>query len=105
MTLNFLTSFNKYFILLFVLMLSACAGLQTSGSGDPLVPQSEQSQIYSSNPGEVTPGSDAYHLMVAEIAIHRGQTDLAVKNYLIVAKSQNNPDIAERAVRIAVYGE
>jgi len=105
MTLNFFTSFNKYFILLFVLVLPACAGLQTSGSGDQLIPQSDQSQIYGSNPEEITPGSDAYHLMVAEIAIHRGQTDLAVKNYLIVAKSQNNPAIAERAVRIAVYGE
>ena len=99
MTLNFLTSFNKYFILLFVLVLPACAGLQTSGSGGQLIPQSDQSQIYVSNSEEVTPGSDAYHLMVAEIAIHRGQTDLAVKNYLILAKSQNNPAIAERAVR------
>jgi len=35
----------------------------------------------------------------------RGQTDLAVQNYLSVARSQNNPEIAERAVRIAVYGQ
>ncbi len=48
---------------------------------------------------------DAYHLLVAEIAIMRGQTDLAVQSYLSVARSQNNPEIAERAVRIAVYGQ
>ena len=86
-------------------MLPACTGLQTSGSGGQLIPQSDQSQIYRSTPEDVAPGSDAYHLMVAEIAIHRGQTDLAIKNYLIVAKSQDSPEIAERAVRIAVYGE
>ena len=49
--------------------------------------------------------ADAYDLLVAEIAIFRGQTDLAVEHYLRVAKSQDNPEIAERAVRIAVYGE
>ena len=48
---------------------------------------------------------DAYHLMVAEVAIMRGQIELAVQSYLSVARSQNNPEIAERAVRIAVYGQ
>jgi tetratricopeptide (TPR) repeat protein len=49
--------------------------------------------------------NDTYDLLVGEIAIFRGQTDLAVKSYLNVAKSQDNPEIAERAVRIAVYGQ
>jgi tetratricopeptide (TPR) repeat protein len=104
MTLKFFTRVNKYFLLLFILTLSACASYQPSGSGYSTV-QTDQAQISLTNPEEIIPGSDAYHLMIAEIAINRGQTDLAVKNYLLVAKSQNNPKIAERAVRIAVYGE
>jgi tetratricopeptide (TPR) repeat protein len=104
MILKFFTRLNKYFLALFILALSACAGVQTSGSGQSTM-QSDQAQISLSNPEEAAPGSDAYHMMVAEIAVNRGQTDLAVKHYLIVAKSQNNPAIAERAVRIAVYGE
>ena len=98
------TSLKKYSLLLFVLVLPACAGLQTSGSGGQSI-ESDSAQISLSNPESSEAGSDAYHLMIAEIAINRGQTDLAIENYLKVAKSQNNPDIAERAVRIAVYGE
>ncbi|MFT5220289.1 MAG: tetratricopeptide (TPR) repeat protein [Planctomycetota bacterium] len=48
---------------------------------------------------------DSLDLMIAELALNRGNTVLAVEHYLKLAKSQNNPDIAERAVRIAVYGQ
>jgi len=43
--------------------------------------------------------------MVAEIALNQGDTELAIRHYLEVAKSQQNPDIAERAVRVAVFGQ
>ena len=105
MKLKLLTSLSKYSLALFVLLLSACASLQTPGSGSDLLVQSDQAQIHRLDPEDITPGNDAYRLMVAELAMHRGQTDLAVKNYLLVAKSQNNPAIAERAVRVAVYGQ
>lgn len=49
-------------------------------------------------------GKDAYHMIIAELAFRGGDIDLAVENYLIVAKSQSNPEIAARAVRFAVYG-
>ncbi|MCZ6668604.1 MAG: tetratricopeptide repeat protein [Gammaproteobacteria bacterium] len=67
--------------------------------------QSDPTQINRLDPQGIARGNDAYHLMVAEVAMHRGQVELAVKNYLLVAKSQNNPAIAERAVRVAVYGQ
>ncbi|MCZ6723278.1 MAG: tetratricopeptide repeat protein [Gammaproteobacteria bacterium] len=67
--------------------------------------QSDPAQINRLDPQGIARGNDAYHLMVAEVAMHRGQVELAVKNYLLVAKSQNNPAIAERAVRVAVYGQ
>ena len=44
-----------------------------------------------------------YKLMLAEFAARRGQMDLALKNYLEVARSTGDPEVAERAVRIAVY--
>ncbi|HUV20264.1 MAG TPA: tetratricopeptide repeat protein [Gammaproteobacteria bacterium] len=47
----------------------------------------------------------AYDLMVAEIALNQGDTALAIERYLALSKSQQNPAIAERAVRIAVYGQ
>ncbi|MCH8176805.1 MAG: tetratricopeptide repeat protein [Proteobacteria bacterium] len=50
-------------------------------------------------------GDAAYHLLVAEIAIFRSQTDIAIEHYLKLARTQDNPEIAERAVRIAVYGQ
>jgi tetratricopeptide (TPR) repeat protein len=47
----------------------------------------------------------SYNLMVAEIALNQGNTEVAVKHYLDVALTQDNPEIAERAVRVAVYGQ
>ncbi len=99
------TGIKKIAALLPLLLLSACAGL-------PSTTLSSDSPIQF-DPANITPLSarsdlvskDAYHLLIAELAITRGQTDLAVEHYLALAKSQELPAIAERAVRIAVYGE
>ncbi len=59
-------------------------------------------------PLEVTTSSDkdpVYQLMVAEMAVNAGDTKTAVSNYLALALSQDDPKIAERAVRIAIYGQ
>ncbi|MCZ6577990.1 MAG: tetratricopeptide repeat protein [Gammaproteobacteria bacterium] len=105
MKLKLLTNLSRFSLLLFAFILSACAGLQTPGSGGESLVQSDPTQINRLDPQGIARGNDAYHLMVAEVAMHRGQIELAVKNYLLVAKSQNNPAIAERAVRVAVYGQ
>ena len=47
----------------------------------------------------------AYDLMVGEIALNQGDTALATERYLALAESQQDPAIAERAVRIAVFGQ
>ena len=55
---------------------------------------------------QVDPFADAaYDLLVAEIALNQGDTELAIERYSDLAESQDNPAIAERAVRIAVYGQ
>lgn len=86
-------------------VLPACAGLQSSSLGNDDLLQSDQAQINPRSSTGNTFSEDAYHLLVAEIAIYRGHTDIAVENYLSVARSQNSPELAERAVRIAVYGQ
>jgi len=94
-----------YLLVISLFLLPACAGLQNLSLQDDSLLQSDRARI---NPGvsqENAFSNDTYHLLVGEIAIFRGQTDLAVESYLNVAKSQDNPEIAERAVRIAVYGQ
>jgi len=44
-----------------------------------------------------------YKILVAEVAIQRGQYDLAIKNYLELGKAQRDPRLLERAARISVY--
>ena len=44
-----------------------------------------------------------YKIMLAEIAGQRGYLDISVQNYLDLAKMTRDPEIVERATRIAVY--
>ena len=48
-------------------------------------------------------GDVLYKLLVAEIAGQRGKIDVALHNYLELAGRLNDPQIAERAARIAVF--
>ncbi|MEE9552261.1 MAG: tetratricopeptide repeat protein [Gammaproteobacteria bacterium] len=44
-----------------------------------------------------------YKVLLAEIAGQRGRLDIAVENYLELARSTRDPVIADRATRVAVY--
>jgi tetratricopeptide (TPR) repeat protein len=88
-----------------VLLTSACAGLSIPGNPGSTPLERGTVQV---NPAvqQADPVADAaYDLMVAEIALNQGDTALAIERYLALAKSQQDPAIAERAVRIAVYGQ
>ena len=88
-----------------IVLTSACANLSLTASQNAPALEQEQPQI-NALASQQNPVADAtYALMVAEIALNQGDTALAVENYLKVAKSQDNPAIAERAVRVAVYGQ
>ena len=88
-----------------IVLVSACANLSQSASQNAPAFEPEQPQI-NALASQQNPVADAtYALMVAEIALNQGETALAVQYYLEVAKSQDNPAIAERAVRVAVYGQ
>lgn len=95
----------KLFFAALTLSISACASLQQStGSAAPLMEQ-QQVRINPSVSQQDSLADATYSLMVAEIALNQGNTELAVKKYLEVAQIQDNPAIAERAVRVAVYGQ
>ena len=88
-----------------VLLTSACASLSQSGTSGSS-PLEEQAPQVNTLKQQVDPVADAaYDLVVAEIALNQGDTALATERYLALAESQTNPAIAERAVRIAVYGQ
>lgn len=75
-------------------------------------------QVSESAPAETTPYDESvfsqkgkglsaevlHYLMVAEIAGQRGKIDVAIANYVEAAKISQDPNVAERASRIAVFG-
>lgn len=44
-----------------------------------------------------------YQVLVAEVAMQRGQYDLAIQNYLELGRNTRDVRMAERAARVAVY--
>jgi len=68
-------------------LLPACAGMQGPPLQNESLLEADLAQISLATPQPNLFSDDAYHLLVAEIAIMRGQTDLAVQNYLSVARS------------------
>ncbi len=88
-----------------ILLVSACAAVPQGSSSVSTPLEHQLVQINPLSSQQDTVADAAYALMVAEIALNQGDTALAIKHYVEVAKSQDNPDIAERAVRLAVYGQ
>ncbi|TDJ30777.1 MAG: hypothetical protein E2O57_00850, partial [Gammaproteobacteria bacterium] len=99
------TLFRRCLALIPLLLLTACAGYQSPTDQGRSAFEPHRARINLLAPHDDPLGDAAYHLLVAEIAIFRGQTDLAIDHYLELALVQDNPAIAERAVRIAVYGQ
>jgi tetratricopeptide (TPR) repeat protein len=103
--LNLIKLIIRPVFVLMSLLLTACAGLPQMSSQSPAPLESQTVQIKTLGAQQDAVADASYALMVAEIALNQGDTELAIRNYLEVAKSQQNPDIAERAVRVAVYGQ
>ena len=93
------------------IMATACTNMpiQEEGSGIPVTPATEGGVV--ETPSYTPPARPEieltedmlYKLLVAEIAGQRGHLDISVKNYLDLARSTRDPEIASRATRIAVY--
>ncbi len=87
------------FLIIMSLLVTACAGLPPASLGQPQV------TVIPLKVQQDTVAEASYNLMVAEIALNQGNKEIAVKHYLDAALAQENPEIAERAVRVAVYGQ
>ncbi|HFC53025.1 MAG TPA: tetratricopeptide repeat protein [Gammaproteobacteria bacterium] len=76
------------------LLLAGCTASQLKRNHGPAVMQD----------GKGPPEAELlYELLVGEIAGQRGAMDLSAENYLRAARHSEDPRIAERAARIAVY--
>lgn len=95
---------NKPFngiLALLLLILTACAGAGTSRDAISAVPPSARLN----KTGTLTHEEVLYQLMLAEIAGQRGQLDVSIKNLLSVAVQVDDPRVAERAARVAIYAQ
>ena len=97
---------TRFLLLLPLLWLGACSTLpKPSATGTAPMQEAERAMI---RPLEAdrSPDSDpVYKLLLAETAISRGQAEIAVENYLDLARQLDDPRIAERAVRVAIYAQ
>lgn len=50
-------------------------------------------------------GSLLYHVLAGEIAGYRGEMEVALEHYLTAIELTEDPGVAERAMRIAVFGD
>ena len=97
-----------------IVTVTACTNVPTTneGTGDTGLPAPSAAENGTNEIPEYTPpprpdieltGDILYKLLVAEIAGQRGQLDISVRNYLDLARTTRDPEIASRATRIAVY--
>ncbi|MDJ0779244.1 MAG: tetratricopeptide repeat protein [Gammaproteobacteria bacterium] len=88
-----------------LLLLSACSSLDTTLGGGTAV--GEQQVRINTAPAQQQDvfADSALDLMVAEIALARGETEIAIERYLSLARSQDSIAIAARALRVALDGQ
>lgn len=88
------------------LLLGGCANLPRPATdrGEPLL-ESEREMIRPLQAARAPDSDPVYKLLLAETAISRGQAEIAVRNYLDLAEQLDDPRIAERAVRVAIYAQ
>ena len=84
-------------------LFSGCASMNTPQNGQPL--QQTKSKIISHPTTGTIEEDPVYQLLVAELAVNKGLTRLAIDNYIALAISQEDPEIAQRAVKIAIFGQ
>ena len=95
--------------LLVALTLGGCARLQPRPEApavpEPVVPESPPAPARpaAAAPGPGLDGELLFNLLLGEVAGQRQQLDVAVQHYLTAAAEADDPRIAERALRIALY--
>ena len=98
----------KSWLIIAVLCLAGCSGTAPVGrsnvTSEPLAPEPVDATV---EYGEaVSGGSESellYQLLVGEIAGQEGAYEEAVSHYLAAARLAEDPDLAQRAAKIALY--
>lgn len=101
-------------VFLLVLLLGACTTVPqetVTDSVEPesieptvaIVPEPEAERILPERPKIELTEDILFKILLAEIAGQRGKVDIAVSNYLDLAKTTRDPAVIERATRISVY--
>ncbi|MEM7407480.1 MAG: tetratricopeptide repeat protein [Pseudomonadota bacterium] len=93
------------------LLLAGCAATptddtaqQTEPAAQPAIAAAEAAPAPKPEYADLD-GDTLYRLVVAELAVRRGQLEVAVKNYLETALDHADPGLAERATRISVFAQ
>jgi tetratricopeptide (TPR) repeat protein len=111
MVKRLISRISWYPLILLGLSTSACNTLPTQTSEitveDTSSPEVSQEQIQTRTPPK-RPALELtedilYKLLLAEIAGQRGQLDVAVENYMELARQTRDPKVVGRATRIAIY--
>ncbi|MEX2515989.1 MAG: tetratricopeptide repeat protein [Gammaproteobacteria bacterium] len=96
--------FRKYLSVTASLMLLSACATQPSAPDAPAAPAPEAvAAVPLTAAGHGVASDVLYQLLVAEVAGHRNQLDLATANYLAVARQTRDPAVIERAIRVAIY--
>ena len=84
-------------------ILTGCASINPQQTAQPL--QNPEYKIFSNQLTDPIENDPVYQMLVAEMAINKGLTRLAIDNYLALALSQNDPQIAQRAAKISIFAQ
>src|SRR3569623_348222 len=90
-------------------LLAGCASHMANQKGEPTAasPAAATAAAASAPPAPKVitsvPPETMYQVLVAEVAMQRGQYDVAIKHYLELARETKDKRLAERAARVAVY--
>src|SRR3569623_513017 len=90
-------------------LLAGCASHMANQTGAPTAarPAAATAAAASAPPPPAlntsVPPETMYQVLVAEVAMQRGQYDVAIKHYLELARETKDKRLAERAARVADY--
>lgn len=95
-------AFKMAFILMAIIILTSYTGLGST----PVYSDNDLAQdaIQTYNPISAR-AEVLYHILVAELAVKRGQTDDSLKHYQIAARTSNNPELLEYAFAVALQAD
>ena len=97
---------NRLFILLVVLPLAACVALAQTAEepgAEPLAAGEQAERSLANLPEQELTEPLLYEMLLAEIALQRGNPALAAQTYADLAKRTRDPRVARRAVEVANF--